>query len=188
MAFRQSVVVHLPSGSYVAEFGNRFGLDELAVPDAEVRFANSILLQQLRRGDPDTVAFAEQVATRGYGPPCRTRDDLLRAVESALRSRCIRWVGEVPVQVRVRQRLEPVYVPEPQPVVEEQPEVAWIEIRLVDDLGQPVPSEPFEITLPDGIVREGTLDDSGRARLNYIPAGSCQVTFPRLDGGAWDTA
>lgn len=66
---------------------------------------------------------------------------------------------------------------------------SWIEIELVDEEDQPVPGEPYEITLPDGeSVASGTLDEKGFARVEGIEPGTCKVTFPKLDKEAWEKA
>jgi len=65
----------------------------------------------------------------------------------------------------------------------------WIEIRLADEEGKPVPGEPYRITLPDGsTVADGTLDDKGFARVDNIDPGACEVTFPNRDKEAWKPA
>ncbi|MEO7701851.1 MAG: hypothetical protein ABIZ04_21710, partial [Opitutus sp.] len=61
----------------------------------------------------------------------------------------------------------------------------WIEIELVDEDNRPVPGEAYRIELPDGSVAEGTLDDKGLARIDYIEPGECKITFPYLDKSAW---
>jgi len=62
----------------------------------------------------------------------------------------------------------------------------WIEIKLVDEAGKPVPGEPYQITLPDGsTIADGTLDEKGFARVDNIDPGTCKVTFPNLDKDAW---
>ena len=61
----------------------------------------------------------------------------------------------------------------------------WIEIELVDEDGNPVPGEQYSITLPDGSVASGTLDGQGKARVDGIDPGTCQVTFPNLDQSVW---
>ena len=62
----------------------------------------------------------------------------------------------------------------------------WIEIELLDEDGNPVPGEPYRITLPDGTTAaSGTLDHKGCARVDHIDPGTCQVTFPNLDKEAW---
>lgn len=69
---------------------------------------------------------------------------------------------------------------------EEAKEKTWIEIELVDESDEPVPGEKYKITLPDGRVTTGTLDQNGFARVDGIDPGTCQVTFPELDKDAWE--
>jgi type VI secretion system secreted protein VgrG len=64
----------------------------------------------------------------------------------------------------------------------------WIEIELIDDDGNPVPGAKYEITLPDGRIYPGTLDNKGCARVDGIDPGTCQVTFPELDRDTWGPA
>jgi hypothetical protein len=64
-------------------------------------------------------------------------------------------------------------------------ETSWIEIELVGEDDQPIPGERYKITLPDGRVDEGTLDQTGWARVAGFAAGQCQITFPELDQEAW---
>jgi hypothetical protein len=63
----------------------------------------------------------------------------------------------------------------------------WTEIELLGEDGNEVPDEVYAIVLPDGSKRQGKLDAQGRARLDGVPSGRCQVTFPRLDLEAWET-
>jgi hypothetical protein len=65
--------------------------------------------------------------------------------------------------------------PEPSSIEEEH----WIEIRLVDEAGEPVAGEPYRIELPDGRLREGRTDEHGIVRIDPIHrAGQCRVDFP----------
>lgn len=64
----------------------------------------------------------------------------------------------------------------------------WVEIVLVGEDGSPVPDERYVVTLPDGEERTGRLDAQGRARIEGIGKGECQVTLPRLDRDAWERA
>ena len=76
--------------------------------------------------------------------------------------------------------------PPPGVPVEEGERRSWIEIELVDDAGNPMPGEPYEVTLADGTtVAKGTLDERGFKRIEGIDPGTCRVTFPRLDKNAW---
>jgi hypothetical protein len=54
----------------------------------------------------------------------------------------------------------------------------WVEVRFVDDAGQPIANEPYQVTLTDGSVREGSLDGNGIAYLAGIVQGICEVRFP----------
>jgi type VI secretion system secreted protein VgrG len=62
----------------------------------------------------------------------------------------------------------------------------WIEIELVDEDGKPVPGEEYAITLPNGSVASGTLNEKGFVHIDGIDPGSCKVTFPNLDKDAWE--
>jgi translation initiation factor IF-1 len=64
-------------------------------------------------------------------------------------------------------------------------EKTWIELELIGENGLGIPSERFRIELPDGTVRDGRLDERGRARIEDINPGTCIVTFPALDEEAW---
>jgi hypothetical protein len=55
---------------------------------------------------------------------------------------------------------------------------AWIEVELKDAGGAPVAGAAYRVALPSGRVKKGALDAEGRARLEQLPAGSCQVSFP----------
>jgi hypothetical protein len=64
----------------------------------------------------------------------------------------------------------------------------WIEIELLDDSGQPVPAEVYQIELPDGRVVRGRLDSEGKARFRNIDPGTCRVSFPEIDAAEWEAA
>lgn len=69
----------------------------------------------------------------------------------------------------------------PPPPPEVGPGLTWIEIRLVDASGEPVRGEKYRVTAPNGKVFEGHTDSDGRAKVEGIVAGMCEVTFPDLD-------
>ena len=69
---------------------------------------------------------------------------------------------------------------------EDSTEKTWIEIELVDENNEPVPGEQYRITLPDGRLVTGTLNEKGFARVDGIDPGTCQITFPKLDKDAWE--
>ncbi|HEY4329749.1 MAG TPA: hypothetical protein VGN88_08430 [Phycisphaerae bacterium] len=62
---------------------------------------------------------------------------------------------------------------------------SWISIKLVDEDNHPVPGEPYEVTLPDGRVSSGTLDDKGEAKVDGFDPGKCKVSFPAMDKSVW---
>jgi hypothetical protein len=71
------------------------------------------------------------------------------------------------------------------PSPEPKAKTGWIEVVLVDKKGQPVPGEPYRITLPDGTPHEGTLSDKGFVRIAGFAPGACKVTFPNMDSRSW---
>jgi hypothetical protein len=75
--------------------------------------------------------------------------------------------------------------PEPPlvPPVEEQEQPVWIGLELVDGQGKPLPHRRYCVTLPDGTVREGVLDDRGAATLWNIPPGTCGIECPAVTPG-----
>ena len=72
------------------------------------------------------------------------------------------------------------------PTEEDIEEKSWIEIELVDEEDNPVPGEKYRVTLPNGKVAQGTLDNKGFAHVGGIDPGTCQITFPDLDKDAWE--
>ncbi len=62
---------------------------------------------------------------------------------------------------------------------------SWVEIELTDQQGKPVPHERYRVVPPGGKPIEGFLDDKGVARVGGIDPGTCQISFPDLDGASW---
>jgi hypothetical protein len=56
----------------------------------------------------------------------------------------------------------------------------WIEVKLQDDDGNPIPGEEYVILGPEGGKYSGSLDDNGFVRIDGLAAGTCEVRFPRL--------
>ncbi|MHC4145603.1 MAG: hypothetical protein ACYSWW_12815 [Planctomycetota bacterium] len=69
---------------------------------------------------------------------------------------------------------------------EEEKRTSWIEIELVGEDGESIPGEKYRITLPDGSVTEGTLDEKGFARVEGFEKGTCKVCLPDIDMEAWE--
>jgi type VI secretion system secreted protein VgrG len=82
---------------------------------------------------------------------------------------------------------QPEAVPAPAgPSTQEQK--TFVGIQLVDKQGNPVPGARYRIVLPDGKRVEGVLDSEGKARVDGIDPGTCQVSFPDIDGREWGPA
>lgn len=64
----------------------------------------------------------------------------------------------------------------------------WIEIRLEDGDGKPVPRARYEVILDNRELRQGYLDQHGFARLEGLPEGICRVCFPDYDKSSWTPA
>jgi hypothetical protein len=67
-----------------------------------------------------------------------------------------------------------------------KPQKTWIEIKLVDMDGDPVPDQTYKIDLPDGTSKQDDLDNNGDARFTGIEPGTCTVWFPDIDAREWD--
>ena len=66
--------------------------------------------------------------------------------------------------------------------------LSWIEISLHWEDGKPVADEAYRIIGPNGVERTGYLDADGRARVDDLVPGACQVSFPKLDRDLWHPA
>ncbi len=94
-------------------------------------------------------------------------------------------------RARVYRSADAIVMPErprdEEPVLAGAVETTWVEIQLVDGVGEPIPKERYELKLPDGSVQRGTLNYRGRARADGITMpGACMVKFPDLDADAWE--
>jgi type VI secretion system secreted protein VgrG len=70
----------------------------------------------------------------------------------------------------------------------EEGEKAFVELAVKDQDGNPVAGEWFRIEFPDGTVKEGRTDGSGKAWVPGPKEGSTKLSFPRLDEKAWKKA
>ncbi len=55
---------------------------------------------------------------------------------------------------------------------------SWIGFYYKDSEGNPVPDEKYEIKLADGTTKTGNMDSNGYAKVNDIPPGKIEITFP----------
>jgi len=56
----------------------------------------------------------------------------------------------------------------------------WIEIKLVDENGDPIPNEWYEITSTTNQQYSGPLDGDGFVHIDGLDPGLCTVSFPNL--------
>jgi hypothetical protein len=61
----------------------------------------------------------------------------------------------------------------------------WVQLELVDQDGQPVANEPFEVEDSNGNVRKGVLDEKGFGEVGGLAPGECQVSFPERQWKHW---
>ena len=64
----------------------------------------------------------------------------------------------------------------------------FVAIEVVDEDGVGVEGVSYSITTPDNQQYTGVTDAAGGARINNIPAGQCQISFPELDKDSYKAA
>jgi hypothetical protein len=55
-----------------------------------------------------------------------------------------------------------------------------VELELEDADGRPLAGATYKLVAPDGAVHTGTLDGTGKARVDQLPEGTCEVSFTSL--------
>jgi uncharacterized protein (DUF2345 family) len=78
--------------------------------------------------------------------------------------------------------------PPPEPGGGDTEVKTWVEIELVNEFDEPVPSEPCVIRTPDGKELRRTTDANGLIRVTGVSPGECEVCFPEIDAEAWERA
>jgi len=58
----------------------------------------------------------------------------------------------------------------------------WIEVKLLDEDGEPVADQKYWIKDAEGAEYEGKTDAKGVARLDKIATGDCEISFIDLEG------
>ena len=61
-----------------------------------------------------------------------------------------------------------------------------LDIEMVDEEDQPMVSERYLVDFADGSKREGHLNPEGKARIWCTSDEPCRISFPDLDGPAWE--
>ena len=83
--------------------------------------------------------------------------------------------------------VDPVPAPAPLPPLEAEllpVLLGWIEVQLLDEAGDPVPDERWQIVCADGSMHQGSTDARGRVRLEGIAPGICRLTWSGRDRAA----
>lgn len=157
------------------------GAGELLGPADALRLVQRQLGQHELRS---LLPLALAVARRSLEWDEDLRDLIGQLIASGrIRVRTISAVAYRTLSDRVQPKLEP------EPLQNEIVENHTVMIELLDAEGNPVPGEPYRIKLPDGTVKTGTLDESGRAHITGIEqAGTCQVCFYERDAAIWAPA
>ena len=57
----------------------------------------------------------------------------------------------------------------------------WIDVKLLNSKGEPVPDANYVLKLADGTEKRGRLDGSGGARVEDVPPGKFKIVFPDLE-------
>lgn len=144
-------------------------------------------------GDGDVFArdaLMDAAALLGFDPDHgfrTTTAELLALVSAAVAEGSLRVDRRVEGWPVFRASVE---VEEVAPPEEKTEKKTFVAIKLVDDAdpSRPVPFKRYRIELPDGSVREGMLDQYGRALVDGIDEGECKVSFPDFDASAWRKA
>lgn len=124
----------------------------------------------------------------GTAPSPRvTVERAVQAVERGLREGKLRgWIsqlteggGKGPDLPDIPRRLDPL-----------PDQKTFVAIQLLTDEPEPkpVPFKRYRIELPDHTIREGQLDQNGRAQVVGIDPGTCKVSFPDFDATDWKAA
>jgi type VI secretion system secreted protein VgrG len=74
----------------------------------------------------------------------------------------------------------------PQNKEEKEKKTSWIEFEMVGEDDKPIPGVRYKVTLPDDTVSEGSLNEKGFVKIDGCEPGTAKITFPDLDGGAWE--
>ena len=81
-----------------------------------------------------------------------------------------------------KQTVKPYKKPDPSnPQPGDEKKTSWVELEMLDEDDAPVSGARYEVKLPDGSVATGTLDGDGKARIDGIEPGNCEITFPDFD-------
>jgi hypothetical protein len=61
----------------------------------------------------------------------------------------------------------------------------WIEVEVLDELGEVREGDSYRLKLTDGRILEGKVGSKGVIAVHGIDPGNVEVTITSLDGAAW---
>lgn len=143
-------------------------------------------VREFARGFETRRALCELVGQPSTTPPDHVFDSVVAGLESGrLRFELLTFGGATgsasqtgPDSRELRELAEPV---------EEIVQRYRLLIELVDESELPVPQVAYRVIDGDGREHRGRLDEAGRAEvLGLRSEAPCKVSFPDLDGEAWD--
>lgn len=167
---------------------NRIGFMEAHAHLEELEPRTALWVLRSVQGDGELHGRAFEPASRACLPGREERHDFEQRLSEAIAT------GEVSIYLEPRRfGAMSQEIPEEQisDLMDEAPAEAvqhWIEVRLVDEDGNPRAQEPYSVVLADGTEMSGTLDDDGVARLPDLPRGPCEWSFPELAPEDWQAA
>ncbi|QDF07001.1 type VI secretion system tip protein VgrG [Myxococcus xanthus] len=62
------------------------------------------------------------------------------------------------------------------------PDPVNVEFNLKGMDGKPIKDQPFELHMPDGTIKKGRVDGSGKGVVEKVPPGDYRVVFPEMSG------
>ena len=158
----------------------------IAVKDASALLDH--ITKRIARGDLIVARGIRQGIAQRIIPEGMADAGILRGSkgQAGTKSKKSRQTERTPRQDEMAARQQRATEAEVITVGESEPETTWIEIELVEPDGQPAANERYKLTLPDGSTKWGRLDQHGKARVERLQPGNCQVTFPDRDEQVWD--
>lgn len=98
------------------------------------------------------------------------------------------WVSFHAIRLQKKQPQQAKAAPASAAQQQQKVKENWVAIELKNADGTPAAGAWYRIAAPDGRIIEGQLDSAGRARVDGVTPGQCQITFPEYHSQAWRPA
>jgi hypothetical protein len=116
-------------------------------------------------------------------------DEILTQIAARIERGAIRAIPCDCILAPVRLGANPPDTTAPAAVIDlSRTKKTWVEVCLIDSDGDPVANESYKLTLVDGRILTGKLNDKGVLRVNGIDPGTCELSFPDLPAVSWQAA